>query len=546
MAESYEPTSCAASIANSEVSGTFVQSTLASRRQPLETGFECEFVEKPRELQPECPICLHILREPYQSTCCGNSFCRMCIERVKAESKPCPTCNQQGFDSFHDKRLQHTLYDFRVVCPHKNDGCEWTGELRELEKHLNSNPPPETQLQGCPYEKVECVYCHAEYERENIQFHQGCKCRKRPYSCEYCRNYESTCDDVTDNHWPVCPSRPVPCPNDCGVYPERQNLQTHLANECTKQEVKCPFSYAGCCTTLHPSELQQHLHNNLSTHLYLLAEFNQRLVDTTRNLSEKVRDLERQLQRSVPPPSKAHYGFPADKEAARALAERSGAAVDSMEVQDLIKEVRDLTLVRDERDQAMRAQNVKIKDLERQNQILTNKIDDILRQRVTTTPDLIEEVHSHLCLVPVTYTVTDFTLRRTNPDMAFKPHPFYTFPQGYKMQFTVNVYGDGSGKGSHMSIFLSLTKGEFDNQLKWPFRGSVTIQLLDQESDSEHYADCITYHDGTPKQVATRVIDERRSSVPWGKVKFIAHADILPKFVKNDTLKFCISKVEIV
>ena len=44
---------------------------------PLEQlgGYDCEFVERPQELQKECPICLIILREPFQVTCCGYSFC---------------------------------------------------------------------------------------------------------------------------------------------------------------------------------------------------------------------------------------------------------------------------------------------------------------------------------------------------------------------------------------------------------------------------------------------------------------------------------------
>ena len=43
-------------------------------------GFECEFVEDPPQwLQTECPICLQILPEPYQVTCCGKSFCRQCM-----------------------------------------------------------------------------------------------------------------------------------------------------------------------------------------------------------------------------------------------------------------------------------------------------------------------------------------------------------------------------------------------------------------------------------------------------------------------------------
>ena len=76
-------------------------------------GIECEFVEKPpKAFQSECPICLLVLREPYQATCCGKSFCKECIERVKANNQDCPTCNDKNLNLFNNKGLQQSLNDF--------------------------------------------------------------------------------------------------------------------------------------------------------------------------------------------------------------------------------------------------------------------------------------------------------------------------------------------------------------------------------------------------------------------------------------------------
>ena len=103
-------------------------------------GFECEFVEKPpKAVQSECPICLLVLKEPYQAICCGKSFCKECIEQVTANNQICPTCNIKSFNLFPNKGLQQSLNDFEVYCSHKSKGCEWRGELRELDKHLNSD-----------------------------------------------------------------------------------------------------------------------------------------------------------------------------------------------------------------------------------------------------------------------------------------------------------------------------------------------------------------------------------------------------------------------
>ena len=125
-------------------------------------GFECEFLEPPADcLQSECPICLHILREPYQVTCCGKSFCRRCIERVKGSNKPCPCCNKGGFNDFPNLGLQQPLYGFKVYCVSKEKGCDWKGELVKLDNHLNLNPQDrdDNELKGCEFAKIECSYC---------------------------------------------------------------------------------------------------------------------------------------------------------------------------------------------------------------------------------------------------------------------------------------------------------------------------------------------------------------------------------------------------
>ena len=291
--------------------------------------------------------------------------------------------------------------------------------------------------------------------------------------------------------------------------------------------------------------------SNVSNHLFLLASFSQKLIDITTGLSQKVSELEKQVQRGAEPQSKAHYGFPADKESApRAVATEQhqqqlayGVSASS-EIINLTRQVDHLKLLSNNSDQVVRQQSEKIKDLEERNQILSEKIEKLLHQPNIEGIDSIQELRSHLCIVPVVYTVSDFAIRLSQSDLWFKPHPFYSYPQGYRMQLSVSVHGDGAGKGTHMSVFLSLMKGEFDNQLKWPFRGSITIQLLNQEADTEHYTECISYR-GASDQVAGRVMDERRLVKPWGKVKFIAHQSILPKFVKNNSVKLCIRNVEV-
>ena len=59
--------------------------------------------------------------------------------------------------------------------------------------------------------------------------------------------------------------------------------------------------------------------------------------------------------------------------------------------------------------------------------------------------------------------------------------PFYTSRHGYKLCLRLYMDGDGSGKGSHLSFFLTVMRGEFDSLLQWPFKQTVSLMLLDQD-----------------------------------------------------------------
>ena len=63
--------------------------------------------------------------------------------------------------------------------------------------------------------------------------------------------------------------------------------------------------------------------------------------------------------------------------------------------------------------------------------------------------------------------------------------PFHTSPHGYRMCIRAYLNGDGSGKGTHISMFFVLMKSEHDNLLKWPFERPVTFELINQENRAQ-------------------------------------------------------------
>ena len=264
----------------------------------IKIGFECEFVNyPPKEFQSECPVCVHILREPYQVTCCGKSFCKDCIKRVKGGGKPCPCCKKE-INDFPNKGLQQPLYGFQVYCSNKDRGCEWKGELGQLDRHLNvSETTPENELDGCEYSNIDCTFCQNTHIRNELHHHKTELCDKRPFSCEHCNDYESTYEDVIHNHWPVCDHHPVKCPNECGAFPQRRDTKHHVKNDCPLTLLECDFNYVGCEVRLPRKNVHDHLREHLVTHLSLLAISHNKQQHEIKRLKERQQILQGEVSK---------------------------------------------------------------------------------------------------------------------------------------------------------------------------------------------------------------------------------------------------------
>ena len=110
--------------------------------------------------------------------------------------------------------------------------------------------------------------------------------------------------------------------------------------------------------------------------------------------------------------------------------------------------------------------------------------------------------------------------------------PFYTSRHGYKMCLRLYMDGDGSGKGTHLSFFLTLMKGEYDALLSWPFRQTISLVLLDQSRRKNIVQSFRPDPDSSSFQ---QPVNEM--SVASGCPQF-APLSILedPSYVKNDTM----------
>ena len=121
---------------------------------------------------------------------------------------------------------------------------------------------------------------------------------------------------------------------------------------------------------------------------------------------------------------------------------------------------------------------------------------------------------------------------RSGRTVSLYSAPFYTSRHGYKMCLRLYMDGDGSGKGTHLSFFLTLMRGEYDALLPWPFKQTVTLTLLDQDKQKDIFQ---SFRPDPSSSSFQRPINEM--NVASGCPKF-APLSILenPSYVKDDTI----------
>lgn len=130
----------------------------------------CDFVEDVPDFLT-CGICFGSFRAPHLLSCCGVKYCETCIQAVQSQGKPCPKCRGEHYDTMLDKTLQRAVYNLKVHCVNRKNGCQWQGEVLYLEEHLERK---------CQLAEVTCQYCKKSYPRGAVTAHQEEECSGRP------------------------------------------------------------------------------------------------------------------------------------------------------------------------------------------------------------------------------------------------------------------------------------------------------------------------------------------------------------------------------
>ena len=544
----------------------------SSRAHPC--GYDCEFVERPpTQVQCECPVCLQVLRDPQQVTCCGNSFCKVCTDRVVKDSTPCPTCNAVAFSIFPNKGLRRTLGGFRVYCSNKDEGCEWVGELGDLERHLNSKPSIERQLDGCPFEEVACIYCTCLFQRLYIHEHQFDTCPKRQFQCEHCGEIDSY-ENITDIHSQKCPNFPIACRQHCGENVQRQEMDNHVSRDCPLTKVDCAYQVFGCEVRPARKDIPTHITESVADHTAMLAKSMRKIKDSARQQSNQLQDnvtelldtVSKQktsinrLQNKLMAMKRQHFQHMfLGLAVVLAIAAIGIGVVSHRGDVKLAVQFNNTfllhTVLENKTHDLITQTTCKLEELGGVKNDLSAKIEDIqefAKRNMNSLTGKLEVVQDSFASLEVQLQteidrkMTDF---KTANAPWFSP-PFYTHTHGYKMCIRVDANGNGNGKGTHVSVFLFLMRGMFDDDLKWPFQDDVTIELVNQLNPTSNLVREIRFSRTSDPEIVSKVTSRDRAASGFGWYKFIAHSELdyntdeQTQYLKHDSLIFRISKVK--
>uniref|UniRef100_A0A3P9L7D5 TNF receptor-associated factor n=1 Tax=Oryzias latipes TaxID=8090 RepID=A0A3P9L7D5_ORYLA len=470
-------------------------------------GFPRKILANCLEDKHLCNSCEKILRRPLQAQC-GHRFCCFCFNRtVSSGPQKCSACIKEDLfeeptsilkqgGAFHDNAARREVEALAAVCP--NEGCTWTGTVKEFEASHEGS---------CDFTIIMCPSCKELMRANEQERHNERECPERTLNCKYCK--EPFLLKNIKAHDEICPKYPMMCEGCAKKKIPREKVEKEKIHD---HERQCSYEH-----------LNLLLHFIMGIKVSLESLQPQRLEVASQKLHElhqSLRDLElrmSQLGRSGTAPlqgacaatlATSFTPLPSAMGAALELqlqSEKTKVAELSRRCQELELKVSTfeniLCILNRELERScatMEAYNRQHRLDQDKIEILSNKVRQLERTVSLRDLSIVEMEGKMKDMSAATYDgifiwkISDFTKKRQDamagraPAM-FSP-AFYTSKYGYKMCLRIYLNGDGTGRGTHLSLFFVVMRGHSDALLKWPFNQKVTLMLLDQ-NNREHIID---------------------------------------------------------
>uniref|UniRef100_A0A7N8YK76 TNF receptor-associated factor n=1 Tax=Mastacembelus armatus TaxID=205130 RepID=A0A7N8YK76_9TELE len=428
-------------------------------------GFPKKILANNLEEKHLCNSCQKILRRPLQAQC-GHRFCSFCFHKIVSSGpQNCSACIKEDLfeeptsilkqgGAFPDNAARREVEALAAVCP--NEGCTWTGTIKEFEASHEGS---------CDFMIILCPSCKELMRANEQERHNERECPERTLNCKYCK--EPFLLKNIKAHDEICPKYPMICEGCAKKKIPREKYVDHI-KFCSKFKAPCRFHVVGCDTSVEKEKIHDHERQCSYEHLNLLLTVGAALELQLQSEKAKVAELSRRCQElELKVSTFENIVCVLNREM-----ERSCATMEAYNRQHRLDQDKIEIL------------NNKVRQLERTVSLRDLSIVEMegkMREMSAATYDGI-----------FVWKISDFTKKRQDavagraPAM-FSP-AFYTSKYGYKMCLRIYLNGDGTGRGTHLSLFFVVMRGHCDALLKWPFNQKVTLMLLDQ-NNKEHIID---------------------------------------------------------
>nr|XP_021516629.1 TNF receptor-associated factor 1 isoform X5 [Meriones unguiculatus] len=390
------------------------------------------------------------------------------------------------------------------------------------------------------------------------EFQFGCT----PAACQDPSEPKALCctaclsENLRDGEDPIClkcrANSPQPVNPGSPLTQEKVNPHPDVA----EARVECPFAGVGCSFKGSPQSLQEHEAASQASHLYLLLGVLKKWKSLPgSNLGSTPMALERnlselQLQAATPPGDlevdcyRAPCCESQEEQALQQLLREKLLA----QLEEKLRVFENIVAVLNKEVEASHlalAASFHQSQLDREHILsLEQKVVE-LQQTLSQKDQALGKLEQSLRLVEEAsfdgtflWKITNVTRRCRESACGktvslFSP-AFYTSKYGYKLCLRLYLNGDGSGKKTHLSLFIVIMRGEYDALLPWPFRNKVTFMLLDQ-NNREHAIDAfrpdLSSASFQRPQSETNVASGCPLFFPLSKLQSLKHA-----YVKDDTM----------
>uniref|UniRef100_A0A8C8TZ37 TNF receptor-associated factor n=1 Tax=Peromyscus maniculatus bairdii TaxID=230844 RepID=A0A8C8TZ37_PERMB len=500
----------------------------------FEPDTEYQFVEQ-LEDRYRCAFCHSVLHNPHQ-TGCGHRFCQHCILSLR-ELNAVPICPVdkeviKPQEVFKDNCCKREVLNLYVYCKNA-PGCNARVILGRFQDHL----------QHCSFQTMPCPNesCREAMLRKDVKEHLSAYCQFREEKCFYCKR-DVVVTNLQDHEENVCPAYPVSCPNKCLRTIPRTEVNEHLT-VCPEAEQDCPFKHYGCTVKGKRGNLQEHEQAALRDHMLLVLEKNFRLeqqVNFSGLLSEKKFTTADYFVMSNST-SQWECTLTSHIDKSAWLEAQVRQLLQTINQQQNRSDLRALV-------EAIDSVKQKISLLEASDQRLvvlegeTSKHDahiNIHKAQLNKNEERFKLLEGACYSGKLIWKVTDYKVKKREAmeghTVSVFSQPFYTSRCGYRLCARAYLNGDGSGKGTHLSLYFVVMRGEFDSLLQWPFRQRVTLMLLDQSGKKNHIVETFR---ADPNSSSFRRPDGEMN-IASGCPRFVSHSTLENSkntYIKDDTL----------